>query len=325
MVLAYQPQGDLIKGGARRTRMSQDTHLNREAGIEDSRSLPQNPFEEENTRDFPFSRSDSSIQDNLVQNSDEILFHDYPGQGGDGRLFGRRMPKTVHWSIPWSDLMMTMFIFFAVLFTYHAAFKEVPYNDLRIEEADRPTALPIKAADTSFGTGEETIRDIYDLTRDTLSHESLRSFASVDLVPDKAVRIILTGDLLFDTGMASLKDRAKRSLREIAEVLRNTPYMINLVGHTDDVPIQTDQFPSNWELSTTRACKVAGFLIDEMQIPAEKLYITGHASYQPLKPNVGEEGRAANRRVEIIVTKERPYYMDEGMIETRHRGNNLSL
>ena len=99
--------------------------------------------------------------------------------------------------------------------------------------------------------------------------------------------------------------------------------MINLVGHTDDLPIHTEQFPSNWELSTTRACKVARFLIDEMHIPAEKFYISGHASYQPLKQNYGGKDRAVNRRVEIIVTKEKPYTVDGGSIEPVPQANNL--
>jgi chemotaxis protein MotB len=295
----------------------------KEEGIDGIYSLSPDPLVKEKSSDFHLSSGRHSLEGDPLQNSEETLFNDYPGHGGDGHLFGRRMPKTLHWSIPWSDLMMTMFIFFAILFTYHTAFKEVPSKEILSEQADHSMAVPNKDKGTSFGTGEDTIRHIYDLSRDTLSHESLRSFASVDLVPDKAVRIILTGDLLFDTAMASLKESAKASLKEIADILRKTPYMVNLVGHTDDLPIYTEQFPSNWELSTTRACKVARFLIDEMHIPAKKFYITGHASYQPLKPNHRAADRAANRRVEIIITKERPYTVDQGMIQTVPIANSL--
>ena len=303
--------------------MFQRAHQNKQEGTDDIYSLSNDPLVGEKSSDFQFSNDRHSVKGDPLQNTEETLFHDYPSHGGDGHLFGRRMPKPLHWSVPWSDLMMTMFIFFAILFTYHAAFKEVPSNETISEETDHSMAVPNRDKETSFGMGEETIRNIYDLTRDTLSHESLRSFASVNLVPDKAVRIILTGDLLFDTGMASLKGSAKTSLKEIAEILRKTPYMINLVGHTDDLPIHTEQFPSNWELSTTRACKVARFLIDEMHIPAEKFYISGHASYQPLKQNYRGKDRAANRRVEIIVTKERPYTVDGGLIEPMPLENNL--
>jgi chemotaxis protein MotB len=303
--------------------MFQHTHKNKQEGTDDIYSLSQDPLIREQSSDFQFSSHRRSVKSDPHKNPEETLFNDYPGHGGDDQLFGRRMPKPLHWSVPWSDLMMTMFILFAILFTYHAAFKDIPSNDRLSEQTQHSMAVSNRDNEIPFGMEEETIRYIYDLTRDTLSHESLRSFASVDLVPDKAVRIILTGDLLFDTGMASLKGSAKSSLKEIAEILRKTPYMINLVGHTDDLPIHTEQFPSNWELSTTRACKVARFLIDEMHIPAEKFYISGYASYQPLKPNDGEKDRAANRRVEIIVAKERPYTVDGGLIGPVPFANNL--
>jgi chemotaxis protein MotB len=87
--------------------------------------------------------------------------------------------------------------------------------------------------------------------------------------------------------------------------------MVNIVGHTDDLPINTEEFPSNWELSTARASKVARFFMNEMNMPGENFYISGHASYQPVKPNDNEIDRAANRRVEIIITKERPYGLSQ--------------
>ena len=129
----------------------------------------------------------------------------------------------------------------------------------------------------------------------------------MDLVKDKAVRIILTGDVLFDSGKADLKPEAVESLRKIAGILRETPYAINVVGHTDDVPISTEEFPSNWELSTMRACVTARFLMDEVAIPPSQVYVSGHAEYQPVRYDTDPESRAANRRVEIIITKERPY------------------
>lgn len=239
--------------------------------------------------------------------SEPYLFTDYSGGGEDDHLFGRKMPKTLHWSVPWSDLMMTMFIFFAVMYANHIAFKEVPSKEILSELTNLAMTVPTKVDETAWEPGNDTIPRIYDLSRETLSRETLGKFASLELVPDKAVRIILTGDLLFDPGMAELKETAKASLRELSDFLRKTPYMVNLVGHTDDVPIRTEAFPSNWELSTARASEVARFLIEEMAIPPERFFISGHASYQPIKPNNTAQDRAANRRVEIIITKERPY------------------
>ena len=227
--------------------------------------------------------------------------------GSNNFLFGRKTTKTLHWSVPWSDLMMMMFILFAVMYVCHASSKDSQPDEIISGQADPATTFPLAIDKTQWEPGENAMQKVYDMSRETLDMEELHPFASVDLVRDKAVRIILRGDFLFDTGKAELKEEAKASLQKIAGILRSTPYMVNLAGHTDDLPIHTEQFPSNWELSTMRACTVARFLIEDMCIPAEKFFVSGHAFYQPIKANHGPESRAANRRVEIIMTKERPY------------------
>ena len=248
-----------------------------------------------------------SPRTNTLDLSAGSTFAGFSSSGGDDFLFGRKMTKTLHWSIPWSDLMMMMFILFAVMYAYHAPSKDLPLAEIISEQADPVMTVPVTIDETQWEPGGNTIQKIYDLSKKTLRVEKLRSLASVNLVQDKAVRIILTGDFLFDTGKAKLREEAKASLKKIAGILRKTPYMVNLVGHTDDLPIHTEQFPSNWELSTMRACQVARFLIEDMHMPAEKFFVSGHAFYQPIKANHGAENRAANRRVEIIMTKERPY------------------
>jgi chemotaxis protein MotB len=200
----------------------------------------------------------------------------------DDFLFETGMHRSVHWSVPWSDLMMTMFILFAVMFVYQS-----------LSSREEPVPAP-------------SISEIYQESKRRLGTKGMDAFATVELTKDKAVRILLTSDLLFDTGRAELKSEAKAVLEKVAAIIHETPYMVNLVGHTDDVPIHTEQFPTNWELSTARACAVARFLIEEMQLPASRFYISGHAHNQPLRPNDSEESRALNRRVEIIITKERP-------------------
>jgi chemotaxis protein MotB len=82
--------------------------------------------------------------------------------------------------------------------------------------------------------------------------------------------------------------------------------MVNVVGHADDLPVHSGRFSNNWELSGMRACEVTRFLIEETGIPGERFYISAHAYHQPLVPNNSSENRAANRRVEIIMTPEKP-------------------
>jgi chemotaxis protein MotB len=232
--------------------------------------------------------------------------------GESEMLFRSSRSKTVHWSLPWSDLMMTMFIFFTVMYMYQSADREVLSSDR--EGTARRADLEMRAPADRVSAGavdsakplRASISEIYDLSKETVKAEDLEDFASVDLVADKAVRIILTADLLFDTGRADLRPEARKTLMRVAEIIRQTPYMVNVVGHTDNVFIHSNKFPTNWELSAVRACEVARFLIEEMQIPGNRFYVTGHAYYQPVHPNHTAENRAANRRVEIIITKERP-------------------
>ncbi len=226
-------------------------------------------------------------------------------------LFRNRMPKAMHWAVPWSDLMMTMFILFAILYIYHSSGYDMLHNEKK--ETTTSVSLESKADYTIIDTDndpetlEASISKVYGLSKETIRANDLEDFASVDLVPNKAVRIILTDDLLFDTGYAYLRPEAKHLLERIAIIIRQTPYMINVVGYTDNVPINTERFPSNWELSAIRASKVARFLIEEMGIPGRRFVISGHSHYQPVFTNDTAKNRAANRRVELIITKRRPY------------------
>lgn len=307
----------------------------------------------------------------------------------DDSFFRARTPKSTHWSIAWSDLMMTMFVLFLTLFVYQLTHREflteespeilagtsmpvptqekaLPFAPIspilskqknmelkRLEpvETDEVDALfedipeqeftesalpeepieqpPLQPEKQLPGVGEtrpaltetppivaptpspeptdqELITKIYDLSKVTLASEKLEKFAQVELIPDKTMRIILTGDLLFASGQARLTKAAKQSLRKLLPVIKKTPYMINVIGHTDSIPMHSERFANNWQLSTARASQVAEFLIKEGNIPPTQFVTSGYSYYRPLKPNTTAANRKANRRVEIILSKELP-------------------
>jgi chemotaxis protein MotB len=111
----------------------------------------------------------------------------------------------------------------------------------------------------------------------------------------------LSENILFDSGKSDLKKEGKEALTEVASVLGSIPNRdFQIAGHTDDIPIKSAKFPSNWELSTARAVEVTRFLASKGVDPA-RLSAAGYAETQPVASNADAEGRAQNRRIEIVL------------------------
>jgi flagellar motor protein MotB len=120
------------------------------------------------------------------------------------------------------------------------------------------------------------------------------------IVNEESVSFRISNEILFPSGQATLSDPGLAVLDRLAELLAKNPYQITVEGHTDPIPIQNDRFPSNWELSTWRATSVLRHL-ERSGIAASRLRATGYADTRPLGTNDTADGRAANRRVELIM------------------------
>jgi chemotaxis protein MotB len=113
--------------------------------------------------------------------------------------------------------------------------------------------------------------------------------------------IALPTDILFDSGRTDVKPNGKAALAKVAQVLATVPDRDFLVaGHTDNVPIKTELFPSNWELSTRRAVEVVHYLVSQGMKPTV-LAAAGYGEFDPIAPNDTPEHRAQNRRIEIVL------------------------
>ena len=107
--------------------------------------------------------------------------------------------------------------------------------------------------------------------------------------------------IFFDSGRANLSESGKAVLKKVGEALKGyDDKMVRVVGHTDNVPIATAQFPSNWELSAARATTVVRFL-QANGVPPERLTASGRGEFSPIAPNDDAEGRRKNRRIEITL------------------------
>jgi chemotaxis protein MotB len=132
-----------------------------------------------------------------------------------------------------------------------------------------------------------------------MAKEILLSIIDLE-VKDNLVIIRFPGSAAFASGTADLASEFMPSLGRIGEVLKSANGRIFISGHTDDVPISTERFRSNWDLSAARAVSVAHYLLND-HIEAKRVIVQGAADSQPLLPNDTPENRARNRRVEIAL------------------------
>ena len=114
----------------------------------------------------------------------------------------------------------------------------------------------------------------------------------------------LSEKALFDSGVAAISPGAYPLLGKIGAIIAKTFYFIRIEGHTDNVPIHTPVYPSNWELSTARAVNVLRYFIKTHKIDPQRLAAVGFGEYQPLASNITAANRSKNRRVEIIFIKQ---------------------
>lgn len=177
--------------------------------------------------------------------------------------------------------------------------------------AAKPEALVAKPEATPPAPGSErtgpTRKSLEDIRKELAGKLDITSGA-VELVPrENGVELNLRGAAFFDLASADIKPGGVPLLRDIAATLAGTPYKVTVEGHTDNLPIESWLYPSNWELSSARASRVARFLIDH-GVPRDHMRVEGLADTRPVAPNADPAGRpiaenqAKNRRVVILVS-----------------------
>lgn len=122
----------------------------------------------------------------------------------------------------------------------------------------------------------------------------------VSTIEERGLVVSIQETLLFESGSADITSRARDILEKISTVLVAAPNQIKVEGHTDNLPIRTPQFPSNWELSVIRSTNVVQILQRD-GIPPNRLSATGYGEYRPISANDTDAGRGKNRRIDLII------------------------
>ena len=121
---------------------------------------------------------------------------------------------------------------------------------------------------------------------------------------DDGMVIRISGELFFESGSATINPKSYPLLRKIGRLVSGVSNRIRIEGHTDNVPISTGKFPSNWELSAARSVNILKFLLNQANVHPRRLSAVGYGESRPIRDNSTPENRALNRRVEIFLQKD---------------------
>ncbi|MBI5811029.1 MAG: OmpA family protein [Deltaproteobacteria bacterium] len=218
------------------------------------------------------------------------------------------MDSTGNWAIPYADfvtLLLTMFIaLYSLASTDIIKYKQVTAAvagtfDARLRPAAAQATGPREAEKELSKENANAPERIKDEISSTFKDSGLGDNLHVE-VKEGAVEVTMRESVTFVEGDSSLLDSSKGILRKLSGVIRDYPgYNVLVEGHTDNKPIRNDKFPSNWELSTSRATNVVRFFVEEEGIDHDRFSASGLAEVRPVAGNSTEEGRAKNRRVVI--------------------------
>lgn len=156
----------------------------------------------------------------------------------------------------------------------------------------------------SSADSETELGTLQDELQQALNKEIARNQVALRREPDGLV-ISLKEFGFFASGSSSIKPEALPALERIASILAIRTCRLRIEGHTDNVPIHTPQIASNWELSTSRATEIVRLLIEDHRFAPERLGAAGYAQYHPIASNLTAQGRAQNRRVDIVILAEK--------------------
>jgi chemotaxis protein MotB len=221
------------------------------------------------------------------------------------------------WLLTYSDLITLMMAFFVILFAMAqvdaAKFKTLSQslsmafgahggsggtNMLTNFQGARvaPPSISVMSEDSQFN-------DVMKLIREYTNQAGISKSVQAS-IQERGLVLNLADTVLFESGKADLSPRAQAILDHLAEIIFSTGRMIRVEGHTDNIPINTARYRSNWQLSTDRATNVIMYWISKYPDAGPRLSAGGYGEFRPIATNQTAEGRTKNRRVEIVLLRQ---------------------
>lgn len=222
-------------------------------------------------------------------------------------------PGAPKWMVTFSDLITLILVFFILLFSMSqidiVKFRTIAdsFQQRQILEFypsvipfDQPSAEP----EVKSGEGREAEQDLNSLLSNIQSYLNENKLTDVVVATrsERGVVLVLQEQALFASGEATVLPDAYPFLDKVGVLLSEIPNFVKVEGHTDNRPINTYRFPSNWELSSARASSVVRYLITTEDLDPKRFIAVGYGDTRPVAPNDKVENLQKNRRVEVIIT-----------------------
>jgi chemotaxis protein MotB len=230
----------------------------------------------------------------------------------------KKHKATVHinherWMVSFADFMTLLFALFVVLF----AISQVDAKKLEEVAASMEQAFGVTKGSTSVLPNPPApqtavippivmqrqlaaMQALKIKLEQQLAKENLRESVNIE-IQERGMVVSLRDAAFFDSGSASLRSSVLGKLQRFLKQMEGVPNDMRIEGHTDAIPIHSGQFPSNWELSGSRAGSLLRFMVDHTAVPQRQLSIAGYADQRPIDDNRTEAGRQRNRRVDIVI------------------------
>ena len=236
------------------------------------------------------------------------------------------------WLLPYSDLMTLLLALFIALFAmsqtdaskmqalaqaFTAAFNMGgPSFFSGMGPSTSMTSATTQGQDnanSAYMQENENLREAQEKLEQYIKENNLQDQVSTEL-SEEGLMIRLKERALFASGSAALQGQANQIVPVIAALLSSLPERVTISGHTDNVPISTAQFPSNWELSSARAVSLMrGLMGVQPSLNPARFSALGYSEYRPIASNDTEEGRAQNRRVEVFIARSMRFSQEDSI------------
>ena len=236
------------------------------------------------------------------------------------------------WLLPYSDLMTLLLALFIALFAmsqtdaskmqalaqaFTAAFNMGgPSFFSGMGPSTSMTSATTQGQDnanSAYMQENENLREAQEKIEQYVKENNLQDQVSTEL-SEEGLMIRLKEKALFASGSAALQGQAEQIVPVIAAILSSLPERVTISGHTDNVPISTAQFPSNWELSSARAVSLMrGLMGVQPSLNPARFSALGYSEYRPIASNDTEEGRAQNRRVEVFIARSMRFSQEDSI------------